>query len=138
MLEDFSLVSDIKVSSLRGSPALLYFYPNEDTPGCPKQEDAWDEFAAAGATVLGVRPDSAVSHVRFRETFGLPFTLLSDPDHAAADAYGVWGERSLYGKTYMGLKRSTFVIDAEGKVAKVMRKVKPETHAEDVLAVLRS
>ena len=139
---DFSRVSDsgdiVTLASLRGSPVLLYFYPKDDTPGCTKQANAWDDSEAAGATVLGVRPESAVSHVKFRETFGLPFTPLSDPDHATADAYGVWGARSLYGKTYMGLERSTFVIDAEGKVAKVMRKVKPETHAEDVLAVLRA
>ena len=143
---DFSLVSDsgdiVTLASLRGSRVLLYFYPKDDTPGCTKQarriRDAWDDFEAAGVTVLGVSPDSEASHVEFRETFGLPFTLLSDPDHATADAYRVWGKRSLYGKTYMGIERSTFVIDAEGKVAKVMRKVKPETHAEDVLAVLRS
>ena len=143
---DFSLVSDsgdiVTLASLRGSRVLLYFYPKDDTPGCTKQarriRDAWDDFEAAGVTVLGVGPDSEASHVEFRETFGLPFTLLSDPDHATADAYRVWGKRSLYGKTYMGIERSTFVIDAEGKVAKVMRKVKPETHAEDVLAVLRS
>ena len=112
----------------------------EDTPGRTAQacgiRDAWDAFEAAGATVLGVSPDGESSHVKFKQKHGLPFTLLSDPDHATAEAYGVWVEKSMYGKTYMGVERSTFVIDADGKVAKVMRKVKPQTHAADVLAAL--
>ena len=87
--------------------------------------------------MLGVSPDSEASHVKFKQKFDLPFTLLADPDHATAEAYGVWVEKSMYGKTYMGVERSTFVIDADGKLAKVMRKVKPETHADDVLAALR-
>ncbi len=88
--------------------------------------------------MLGVSPDSEASHVKFKEKFELPFTLLADPDHATAEAYGVWVEKSRYGKTYMGVERSTFVVDADGKLAKVMRKVKPETHADDVLAALGS
>jgi len=141
---DFELQSDsgetVKLSELRGKPVVLYFYPKDDTPGCTKQacgiRDSWGEFERRGAVVLGVSPDSETSHVKFKRKFGLPFTLLADPDHAVAEQYGVWGEKRNYGKTYMGIIRSTFVIDAEGKVTKVMRNVKPETHADDVLAAL--
>jgi peroxiredoxin Q/BCP len=140
----FSLTSDsgeqVTLSSLRGKPVVLYFYPKDDTPGCTKQacgiRDAWDAFERSGAVVLGVSPDSEASHVKFKQKHGLPFTLLADPDHATAEAYGVWVEKSMYGTKYMGVERSTFVIDADGKVAKVMRKVKPGTHADDVLAAL--
>ena len=122
------------------SPVVLYFYPKDDTPGCTTQacgiRDAWDEFEARGAVVLGVSPDAESSHVKFKEKYGLPFTLLADPDHATAEAYGVWVEKKNYGKTYMGVERSTFVIDADGNVAKVMRNVKPDSHAADVLAAL--
>jgi peroxiredoxin Q/BCP len=141
---DFSLTSDsgvtVSLASLRGKPIVLYFYPKDDTPGCTTQacgiRDAWSEFAQSGAVVLGVSPDSEASHVEFKQKYDLPFTLLADPDHATAEAYGVWVEKSMYGKTYMGVERSTFVIDAEGNVAKVMRNVKPATHADDVLAAL--
>ena len=143
---EFSLMSDggetISLASLRGKPVVLYFYPKDDTPGCAKQacgiRDAWGEFEKRGAVVLGVSPDSEASHVKFRAKFDLPFTLLADADHATAEAYGVWVEKSMYGKKYMGVERSTFVIRADGTLAKVMRKVKPETHADDVLAVLPS
>jgi len=94
------------------------------------------EFERRGAVVLGVSPDDEKSHAKFRDKLALPFPLLADPDHVTAEAYGVWVEKSMYGKKYMGVERSTFVIDADGNVAKVMRKVKPETHADDVLAVL--
>ncbi|HEU0305014.1 MAG TPA: thioredoxin-dependent thiol peroxidase [Gaiellaceae bacterium] len=141
---DFELESDagesIRLSSLLGKRVVLYFYPKDDTPGCTLQaceiRDAWGEFEAAGATVLGVSPDSASSHEKFREKYGLPFTLLADPDHEVADQYGVWVEKSMAGKTYMGVERSTFLIDAEGNVARVMRRVKPDEHAQDVLAAL--
>jgi peroxiredoxin Q/BCP len=141
---DFLLTSDfgvtVSLASLRGKPIVLYFYPKDDTPGCTTQacgiRDAWSEFAQSGAVVLGVSPDSEASHVEFKQKYDLPFTLLADPDHATAEAYGVWVEKSMYGKTYMGVERSTFVIDAEGNVAKVMRNVKPATHADDVLAAL--
>ena len=141
---DFSLRSDagetVTLSSLRGSPVVLYFYPRDDTPGCTTQacgiRDAWGDFERAGAVVLGVSPDDERSHVRFKEKYGLPFTLLADTDHAVAEAYGVWVEKTSFGTTSMGVERSTFVIDADGTVAKAMRKVKPDTHAGDVLAVL--
>ena len=141
---DFSLVSDtggtVTLSSLQGSPVVLYFYPKDDTPGCTTQacgiRDAWSAFERTGAFVLGVSPDDEASHVEFRKKYGLPFALLADPDHATAEAYGVWVERSFDGKTFMGIERSTFVIDANGTVARVMRKVKPATHTDDVLAAL--
>jgi peroxiredoxin Q/BCP len=141
---EFELTSDsgeaVSLASLRGQPVVLYFYPKDDTPGCTAQacgiRDAWGEFQRAGAVVLGVSADDAASHARFREKYGLPFPLLADTDHRVSEAYGVWGEKKLYGKTYMGIERSTFVIDADGTVARVMRKVKPDTHADDVLAAL--
>jgi peroxiredoxin Q/BCP len=143
---DFTLTSDegekITLSSLKGSPVVLYFYPKDDTPGCTAQacgiRDAWGEFEQRGAVVLGVSPDSAESHVRFRDKYDLPFTLLADPDHEVAEQYGVWVEKQNYGKTYWGIERSTFVIDDHGTVARVMRRVKPDTHADDVLAALPS
>ena len=141
---DFTLTSDsgeaVTLSSLKGAPVVLYFYPRDDTPGCTTQacgiRDAWGEFEKAGAVVLGVSPDSATSHVKFKDKYELPFTLLADEDHSTAEAYGVWVEKSMAGKTFMGVERSTFVIDADGNVAKVMRRVKPDTHADDVLAAL--
>jgi thioredoxin-dependent peroxiredoxin len=140
----FTLPSDsgeqVSLDSLRGKPVVLYFYPKDDTPGCTTQacgiRDAWGEFERRGAVVLGVSPDSAKKHVKFRDKYSLPFTLLADEDHAVAETYGVWVEKSMLGKRYMGIERSTFVIDADGNVAKVMRKVKPDTHADDVLAAL--
>ena len=141
---DFALTSDtgetVTLSSLRGKPVVVYFYPRDDTPGCTTQacgiRDAWREFERSGAVVLGVSPDDEASHVTFRQKYDLPFTLLADPDHATAEAYGVWVEKSMYGKTYMGVERSTFVIDAGGKLVQVMRNVKPAAHAADVLAAL--
>jgi peroxiredoxin Q/BCP len=143
---DFTLTSDagadVTLSALRGAPVVLYFYPKDDTPGCTTQacgiRDAWSEFERSGAVVLGVSPDDEASHVRFKEKHGLPFTLLADPDHRVAETYGVWVEKTNYGKTTMGVERSTFVIDADGTVARVLRKVKPDTHADDVLGALAS
>ena len=141
---DFELPSDsgemIKLSALRGKPVVLYFYPKDDTPGCTTQacglRDAYGEFERAGAVVLGVSPDDESSHVKFKDKFELPFTLLADTGHSVAEQYGVWGERNFAGKTYMGVKRSTFVIDADGNVMSVIHDVKPATHADDVLAAL--
>jgi thioredoxin-dependent peroxiredoxin len=141
---DFALTSDsgdvVNLAALQGKPVVLYFYPRDDTPGCTAQacgiRDAWGEFERAGAMVLGISPDDEASHEKFKEKYGLPFPLLADTDHEVAEEYGVWVEKSMYGKTYMGVERSTFVIDADGNVAKVLRKVKPDTHADDVLAVL--
>jgi len=143
---DFELQSDagetVKLSALRGKQVVLYFYPKDDTPGCTAQacgiRDAYGEFEQAGAVVLGVSPDSEGSHVKFKDKYGLPFTLLADSDHAVAEEYGVWGEKTYAGKTYLGVNRSTFVIDADGNVKKVMHDVKPATHADDVLAALGS
>ena len=143
---DFELQSDsgesVKLSDLRGKQVVLYFYPKDDTPGCTTQacgiRDAYGEFKRAGAVVLGVSPDDERSHVKFRKKFDLPFTLLADADHHVAEEYGVWAEKKYKGRTYMGIDRSTFVIDEDGNIKKVMHKVKPDTHADDVLATLRS
>lgn len=141
---DFTLPSDegapVTLSSFRDRPVVLYFYPRDDTPGCTRQacgiRDAWSEFERRGAVVLGVSPDSPARHARFRAKHGLPFTLLSDERHEVAKLYGTWVEKRLYGKTAMGMERSTFVIAPDGTVAKVLRRVKPDTHAEEVLDAL--
>jgi peroxiredoxin Q/BCP len=141
---EFSLASDageqVSLSDFRGKPVVLYFYPKDDTPGCTAQacgiRDAYGEFEQAGAVVLGVSPDGVERHVKFKEKYGLPFTLLADPEHELAERYGVWGETTYMGRTYIGVKRSTFVIGPDGTVAKVMHDVKPATHADDVLAAL--
>jgi peroxiredoxin Q/BCP len=143
---DFALQSDsgetVKLSDLQGKQVVLYFYPKDDTPGCTTQacgiRDVYGEFERAGAVVLGVSPDSEASHVKFKEKYGLPFTLLADADHAVSEQYGVWGEKKYMGRTYMGVNRSTFVIAEDGTVKKAMLNVKPATHADDVLAVLAS
>jgi thioredoxin-dependent peroxiredoxin len=141
---DFTLTSDegepVTLSSLRGSRIVLYFYPKDDTPGCTTEacefRDEYSRFRQRGAVVLGVSPDDEASHVRFKEKYSLPFTLLADPDHKAAEEYGVWVEKNTYGKKRMGIKRSTFVIDANGNVARAMYGVKPEGHADEVLEAL--
>ncbi len=141
---DFELADDtgepVRMSGLRGRPVVLYFYPRDDTPGCTTQacsfRDAYGEFEERGAVVLGVSPDTEASHASFKAKHGLPFTLLADPDHEVAERYGVWVEKNTYGKKSMGIKRSTFVIDEEGKVAKAMLGVKPDNHADLVLSAL--
>jgi peroxiredoxin Q/BCP len=143
---DFALQSDagetIRLSELRGKPVVLYFYPKDDTPGCTTEacgiRDAYGEFERAGAVVLGVSPDDEASHVKFRNKYDLPFTLLADTDHEVAELYGVWGEKKYAGRSYLGVFRSTFVIGEDGTVKRVMHNVKPDTHADDVLAILAS
>ena len=143
---DFELESDsgerVRLSALRGKPVVLYFYPRDNTPGCTTQacgiHDAYGEFQRAGAVVLGVSPDKVSAHVKFKAKYGLPFTLLADTEKAVAEAYGVWGEKMRYGRKYFGIRRTTFVIGADGTVVKVFPNVKPDAHADDVLAALAS
>jgi peroxiredoxin Q/BCP len=141
---DFTLPSDqgdsVSLKSLRGSPVVLYFYPKDDTSGCTTEacefRDAWSDVKASGATLFGVSPDGVKSHRKFRDKFNLPFPLLADEDHTVAEAYGVWGEKSMYGRKYMGILRTTFIIDAKGRIARVFEKVKPAGHADEVLSAL--
>jgi peroxiredoxin Q/BCP len=132
----------VRLKDLRGQKVVLYFYPKDDTPGCTKEacsfRDAFAEFKKRDIKVLGVSKDSEASHKKFAAKYKLPFTLVADPDHAIADAYGVYGEKKFMGRTYMGVKRITFLIDEKGKVKKVFEKVKPEEHAQDVLAAFES
>jgi peroxiredoxin Q/BCP len=141
---DFTLPSDggaeVTLSDYRGKKVVLYFYPKDDTPGCTTEacnfRDDYSEIIAAGAVVLGVSPDNVKSHDKFKLKFELPFALLSDPDHRVAEMYGAWGEKTMYGRTYMGILRSTFVIDQEGRIIKTFPNVKVKDHSQEVLAVL--
>jgi peroxiredoxin Q/BCP len=141
---EFSLSADdgstVSLGALRGKTVVLYFYPRDDTPGCTTEacafRDHWQAVQRAGAVVLGVSPDSVASHRTFKQKYRLPFALLADPDHAVAEAYGAWGKRSLYGRLFSGILRTTFIIDAQGRVARVFERVKPKGHAEAVLAAL--
>ncbi len=141
---DFTLATDsgskLKLSSLWGGPVVLYFYPRDDTPGCTKEACAFrDQQSAlkkAGATVLGISPDDVASHAKFRDKFDLNFPLLADPGHKIAEKYGAWREKNLYGKKSMGIQRSTFLIDAEGRIAKLWKRVKVEGHDAAVLAAI--
>jgi peroxiredoxin Q/BCP len=130
----------VRLADFRGRTVVLYFYPKADTPGCTTQacgiRDRSGEYEQAGAVVLGVSPDSVEDVKKFADKYSLPFTLLADPDHAVADAYGAWGKKQMYGKTYEGVLRSTFIVDASGTVARVFPKVSPKTHDEVVLAAL--
>jgi peroxiredoxin Q/BCP len=130
----------VKLSDLKGQTVVLYFYPRADTPGCTTQacgiRDRDDEYAAAGARVIGVSPDEPAALRKFAGKYGLGFTLLGDADHAVADAYGAWGEKSMYGKKYMGMLRSTFIVDPQGKIARVFPKVQPKKHDALVLKAL--
>jgi peroxiredoxin Q/BCP len=131
---------EVTLSKLRGETVVLYFYPRADTPGCTTQacgiRDRRAEYAEAGARVIGVSPDEVEAINRFAGKFDLDFTLLADPDHAVADSYGAWGEKSMYGKKYMGMLRSTFIIDPKGKIARVFPKVQPKKHDDLVLKAL--
>jgi len=132
----------VRLKDLRGQRVVLYFYPKDDTPGCTKEacsfRDAIADFKKRDIKVLGVSPDGEASHKKFVGKYELPFTLLSDPDHSIADAYGVYGEKKFMGRTYLGVKRMTFLIDEKGKVKKVFEKVKPEEHAREVLAAFET
>ncbi len=129
-----------QLSSLGGKNVVLYFYPKADTPGCTTEScafrDTSQKFTAANTVIVGVSPDQSKAQAKFKAKFDLPFTLLADVDHQAAEAYGVWKEKSMYGKKYMGVDRTTFVIDSEGKIKKIFPKVSVEGHAEEVLAAL--
>lgn len=130
----------VTLSDFRGTKVVLYFYPKDNTPGCTRQACAfaglYREFEKKGVKVVGVSKDSVASHVKFAEKYGLPFTLLSDPELEAIQAYGVWQEKKLYGKVSMGVVRTTFIIDENGIIEKVMPKVKPDTNASEILAEL--
>ncbi|MEO9174575.1 MAG: thioredoxin-dependent thiol peroxidase [Gaiellales bacterium] len=141
---DFSLPADdgstVGLADLKGRRAVIYFYPRDDTPGCTKQacalRDAQADFDAIGATIVGVSPDSPESHARFRDKYALGFRLLADQDHAVAEAFGAWGEKTNYGKTSMGIIRSAFVIDEDGKIVLAKYNVKPDATAPRALAAL--
>ena len=141
---DFELPSDagtpVKLSDFRGRRVVLYFYPKDDTPGCTTQScgfrDAYPRIEEKNAVVLGVSPDGVKSHQKFKTKFNLPFILLADEEHKVAEAYGVWGEKSMYGKTYMGIIRSHFVIDESGKIADAQVKVSPTDSVERAIAAL--
>jgi peroxiredoxin Q/BCP len=130
----------VKLSNLRGSTVVLYFYPKADTPGCTTQacgvRDHHADYAKAGAVVLGISPDPVAKVKRFHEKQALNFPLLADEDHAIADSYGVWAQKSMYGRTYFGNERTTFIVDPDGRVARVLRKVKPAEHDQLVLKAL--
>jgi peroxiredoxin Q/BCP len=132
----------VRLSELRGSPVVLYFYPKADTPGCTTQacgiRDRSDEYEKAGATVIGVSADEPGKLRKFADKYDLDFTLVGDPGHGVLEAYGVWGEKKNYGKTYMGIQRATFIIDGEGTVAHVIPKASPKTHDDEVLAALQN
>lgn len=140
----FSLPADdgrtVSLADFRGKKVVLYFYPKDDTPGCTTEacgfRDSWAEVVRAGAVVLGVSPDGVSSHARFRKKHALPFPLLADPDHRVAEAYGAWGEKTLYGRKHQGVLRTTFIIDEGGRIARVFERVQPAGHAADVLASL--
>jgi thioredoxin-dependent peroxiredoxin len=141
---DFSLSDDhgrqVKLSDFRGKPVVLYFYPQDDTPGCTKEacafRDRSSELQAKGAVVLGVSPDNVASHGQFRDKYSLNFPLLADVGHQVAERYGAWREKNMYGKVTLGIQRSTFLIDGDGKVRKVWKKVNVDGHDEQVLQAL--
>ena len=142
----FSLKSDgggrVALKDFKGRKVVLYFYPKDDTSGCTREacefRDSWASVKSAGAVVLGVSPDSPASHDKFKAKYKLPFPLLADPDHQVAESYGAWGEKSMYGRKYQGILRSTFIIDEAGRVTRVFPRVKPQGHAAEVLAALQS
>jgi thioredoxin-dependent peroxiredoxin len=143
---DFKLIDDagkpIQLAKLKGRPVVVYFYPKDDTTGCTAEAKDFSclagDFRKAGAEIIGISPDGVASHAKFKAKYGLEVTLAADPDKAAAEAYGVWVEKSMYGKKYMGVERSTFLIGKAGLIAKSWRKVKVPGHAQDVLAAVKA
>ena len=143
---DFTVLTDagqlLTLSSLKGRPVVLYFYPKDDTSGCTTQacefRDQFPQFESGNAVILGVSPDSVASHVKFKAKYSLPFTLLADTEKVISMAYDVWREKSMYGRKYMGIDRSTFLIDSKGKLAKIWRKVRVPGHVVEVLAAAKS
>lgn len=141
---DFELPDDTntprKLSDFRGRNVVLYFYPEDDTPGCTKEacnfRDDYSAYEKANVVILGVSPNDVKSHVKFKKKFGLPFPLLADPGHKVCDLYGVWGPKKLMGREYEGVLRTTFLIDATGNIVKVFEKVRPAEHSEEVLSAL--
>ncbi len=131
----------ISLGVLRGAPVIVYFYPKDDTSGCTLEAQQFTEqkheLRKLGATVVGISPDDCASHRKFSEKYGLDVVLAADEDHAVADAYGVWAEKSMYGKTYMGIERSTFLIGKDGRIVRSWRKVKVPGHVEEVLGALK-
>ena len=142
---DFTLLDkdgqEVSLSDFRGKKVVLYFYPKDNTPGCTRQAcafaGAYSEFLTLGVAVIGISKDSVASHAKFAEKYGLPFILLSDPERKAIESFGVWKEKTLYGKTSFGVVRTTFIIDENGVVQKVMPKVKPDTNAAEILQELK-
>ena len=132
--------SHFELSSLKGKNIVLYFYPKADTPGCTKEacefRDTSKKLTKANTVIVGVSPDTSKAQAKFKEKFDLPFTLLADAEHRVAVDYGVWKEKSMYGKKYMGVERTTFIIDSAGKIKKIFPKVKVEGHAEEVLTAI--
>ena len=130
----------VKLSDFKGQKVVLYFYPKDDTPGCTKEacsfRDNYAELQKRGVVVLGVSADDQKAHQKFTTKYGLPFTLLSDPEHTMLEKYNAWVEKSMYGRTYMGIARITYIINEDGKIAHIFSKVKPDSHSQDVLAVL--
>lgn len=130
----------VKLADFKGQKVVLYFYPKDDTPGCTKEacgfRDDYSELQKRGVIVLGVSADNQKAHQKFTAKYGLPFTLLSDPEHTMLEKYNAWVEKSMYGRTYMGIARITYLINEEGKIAHIFGKVKPETHSQEVLAVI--
>jgi thioredoxin-dependent peroxiredoxin len=143
---DFTLADqqgkNVTLSKLKGSPVVLYFYPKDDTPGCTTEacafRDAFADYKTAGAVILGVSPDDSASHAKFAKKFDLPFPLLADHEKQVCETYGVWKEKSMYGKKYMGVERTTFVIDKKGIVSKIFPKVKVDGHSADVLEAIKA
>ena len=143
---DFELSDDSgalrRLADFRGQPVILYFYPADDTPGCTKEacnfRDDYSDYERAGVTILGVSPDSVKSHVKFKAKYHLPFPLLADEGHKVCNAYGVWGPKKMMGREYEGVLRTTFLIDANGKIARVFENVRPAEHSGEVLAALKA